>query len=136
MDGNVQTKLKLSVNQLQKEFTQHEITSALQCAGNRRHTMRTQLKEVNGIDWGEGAVMNCSWKGPKLKDILRRAGLTVSDFKEQHAAFSCFQTPVQGEDWYGGSVELSRAMDDSADILIALEVYLLLELFFTLAHLW
>ena len=84
--------------------------------------MRTLLKEVNGIDWGEAAVMNCAWKGPKLRDILQKAGLTCSTFEGQHAAFSCFQTPVQGDDWYGGSIELERAMDDDADILIALEV--------------
>lgn len=86
--------------------------------------MRTLLKEVNGIDWGEAAVMNCTWKGPKLKDVLLEAEPTVPNTEGQHAAFSCFQTPVQGEDWYGGSVELKRVMDDDADILIALEVYL------------
>jgi hypothetical protein len=25
--------------------------------------MRTKLKEVNGIDWFDGAVMNCKWTG-------------------------------------------------------------------------
>jgi sulfite oxidase len=25
--------------------------------------MRTKLKEVNGIDWFDGAVMNCKWSG-------------------------------------------------------------------------
>ena len=86
--------------------------------------MRTLLKEVNGIDWGEGAVMNCVWKGPRLKDVLQKAGPTSTTFTGQHAAFSCFQTAVQGEDWYGGSIELQRAMNEDADILIALEVWL------------
>ena len=122
VDGDVCNKLRLSVHELSKDFKQFEITSALQCAGNRRHTMRTLLKEVNGIDWGEAAVMNCAWKGPKLKDVLQRAVLTDMNFKGKHAAFSCFQTPVQDEDWYGGSVELERAMNDDADILLALEV--------------
>ncbi|KAL6722140.1 hypothetical protein ACLMJK_001247 [Lecanora helva] len=122
VDGNVRKKLQLSVHQLKNQFPQYEVISALQCAGNRRHTMRTLLKEVNGIDWGEGAVMNCSWKGPRLKDILLEAGLTNGKCEGQHAAFSCFQTAVQGDDWYGGSVELGRAMDEDADILIALEM--------------
>ena len=124
VDGNVRKELKLSVEQLKNRFPQHEVTSALQCAGNRRHTMRTLLKEVDGIDWGDGAVMNCAWKGPKLRDILREAGLKNNKLTGQHAAFSCFQTPVQGAEWYGGSVELWRAMDADADVLIALEVIL------------
>ena len=86
--------------------------------------MRTLLKEVNGIDWGEAAVMNCTWKGPKLRDVLQKAGLKDQVLSGQHAAFSCYQTPVQGEDWYGGSIELQRAMNDDADVLIALEVCL------------
>ena len=122
VDGNVVSKLELSIDQLSKDFEQHEIVCVLQCAGNRRHVMRTLLKEVDGIDWGEGAVMNCKWKGPKLKDVLQAAGLSVKDMDGQHAAFSCLQTPVQGSDWYGGSIELWRAMKADADVLLALEV--------------
>ena len=86
--------------------------------------MRTLLKEVNGIDWGDGAVMNCKWRGPKLKDVLNDAGIKAQDFKRAHVAFACYQTHVQGSDWYGGSIELDRALRDDADILIALEVFL------------
>jgi len=49
VDGQVRNSLELSINDLKTRFTQHEIVSALQCAGNRRHTMRTLLKEVNGV---------------------------------------------------------------------------------------
>ena len=84
--------------------------------------MRTLLKEVNGIDWGDGAVMNCKWRGPKLKDVLDDAGVNVQDIRGAHVAFACYQTHVQGSDWYGGSIELDRALRDSADVLIAVEV--------------
>ena len=83
--------------------------------------MRTLLKEVNGIDWGDAAVMNCAWKGPRLKDILDQAGIG-GELGDKHVAFSCFQTKVQGADWYGGSIELSRAMKTEADIILALDV--------------
>lgn len=81
--------------------------------------MRTLLKEVNGIDWGEAAVMNCKWKGPRLKDILDKAQVNI---RTGHVAFSCYKCPVQGTDWYGGSIELARAMKEEADVLVALEV--------------
>lgn len=35
------------------------------------------------------------------------------------------KTHVQDSDWYGGSIELDRALRDTADVLIALEVVLL-----------
>jgi DMSO/TMAO reductase YedYZ molybdopterin-dependent catalytic subunit len=60
--GLVKNELSLSIDEL-KELPQHDVVCALQCAGNRRHTMRTKLKEVNGIDWFDGAVMNCKWSG-------------------------------------------------------------------------
>lgn len=121
MGGEVSEPLALTIDQLRSNFRQHEIVSALQCAGNRRHTMRTLLKEVNGIDWGDAAVMNCAWKGPRLKDILDQAGIG-GELGDKHVAFSCFQTKVQGADWYGGSIELSRAMKTEADIILALDV--------------
>ena len=81
--------------------------------------MRTLLKEVDGIDWQDGAVMNCTWKGPKLRDVLNKAGVNL---KNGHVAFACYKTQVQGDDWYGGSIELTRALRDDADILLALKV--------------
>lgn len=86
--------------------------------------MRTFLKEVDGIDWGDGAVMNCKWRGPKLKDVLDSAGINIQDLKGAHVALACYKAHVQGSEWYGGSIELDRALRDSADVLIALEVFL------------
>ncbi|PGH09801.1 sulfite oxidase [Blastomyces parvus] len=73
--GDVANPLRLSIDQLRHDFPQHEVLAALQCAGNRRHTMRTKLKEVVGLDWMDGAIMNCSWRGPRLRDVLLKAGV-------------------------------------------------------------
>ena len=85
--------------------------------------MRTLLKEVSGIDWGDGAIMNCKWRGPKLKDVLYDAGINIQDLKGAHVAFASHKTPVQDSEWYGGSIELDRALRDDADVLVALEVF-------------
>jgi sulfite oxidase len=86
--------------------------------------MRTKLKEVSGIDWFDGAVMNCSWTGPLLRDILEKASLKISkeQFATAHVAFACFQTPTQEDEWYGASVPLSRVMDPDSGIILALEM--------------
>ena len=124
VDGRVTTVLALKVTQLKDDIRQHEITCALQCAGNRRHTMRTLLKEVDGLDWGDGAVMNCTWKGPMLRDVLLRAGVDMSGLDQAHVAFASYQVKCQEADWYGGSIHLDRAMRVDGDVLVALEVRL------------
>lgn len=124
VDGAVTKVLELTIAQLQHDFQQLEITCALQCAGLRRHTMRTFLKEVDGIDWGDGAVMNCIWKGPRLRDVLLRAGVNMSGSGKAHVAFASFQVKCQEAEWYGGSIELDRAMREDGDVILALEVWL------------
>ena len=89
--------------------------------------MRTWLKEVDGIDWGDGAVMNCQWKGVRLRDVLMKAGVsddvkTNGEGKEIHVTFACFQTKCQDDDWFGASIPLQRAMRTDGDVLLAFEV--------------
>lgn len=106
-----------------QSYPQHTITAALQCAGNRRHTMRTKVKEVWGLDWNDGAVMNCHWSGPLLRDILRDASpLPVIDESTYHVAFGCHQTAVEDDDYYGGSIPYWRAINADYDVLLALEM--------------
>lgn len=113
----------LSIADLES-LPQHTVICALQCAGNRRHTMRTKLKELSGIDWFDGAVMNCKWTGPLLKDVLNKAGIKIpqEQQKDAHVAFSCFQTPTQEDEFYGASIPLPRAMDANHSILLALKM--------------
>ena len=81
--GAVAKPQSLTVQQLRSSYRQHSVTCALQCAGNRRHTMRTKLKEVSGIDWYDGAVMNCTWRGPLLGDVLRSAGVVGNSLRDR-----------------------------------------------------
>ncbi|KAL2863223.1 putative sulfite oxidase [Aspergillus lucknowensis] len=121
IDGLVPNPLHLTINELATEFPQHVVYCALECAGNRRHTMRTMLKEVEGIDWGDAAVMNCKWTGPKLRDILHRAGVQDAH-RGLHVAFSSYQVHCQDDEWFGGSVELERGLSDAAEVILALEM--------------
>ncbi len=83
--------------------------------------MRTTLKEVEGIDWGDGAVMNCRWKGPRLRDILMAAEVDQQKGKEMQVAFSCHQQETQEDSWYGASIALDRGISEEAEVLLALE---------------
>lgn len=121
VDGAVENILELSMSDLEK-LPQHTVVSALQCAGIRRHTMRTAIKEVQGIDWFDGAVMNCKWLGPRLSDILERAKVTLAEGEKGHVAFASYATKCQQDEWYGASIDLERAMDDDKDVILALKV--------------
>ncbi|KAL4914444.1 Oxidoreductase, molybdopterin-binding domain-containing protein [Aspergillus aurantiobrunneus] len=122
IDGLVTTPFRLTIHQLATDFPQQEVWCALECAGNRRHTMRTMLKEVEGIDWGDAAVMNCKWKGPRLRDVLHRAGVREGVHPALHVAFSSYQVRCQEDGWFGGSVELERGLSEDADVILALEM--------------
>jgi sulfite oxidase len=94
--------------------------------------MRTEIKEVQGIDWYDGAIMNCLWKGPRLRDILLEAGIDNELMNEKgyrgHAAFASYEKPCQDESWYGGSVPLERCMRVDGEAILALEVLIFLHI--------
>ncbi|EON62927.1 hypothetical protein W97_02153 [Coniosporium apollinis CBS 100218] len=82
---------------------------ALQYAGNRRHTMRTNLIEVDGV------AMNRVLRGSRLCELLRGARvLEVLDEKARERACE--------DGWYGASILLSRALDEDADVVLALRM--------------
>ncbi|KAI4722949.1 ATP synthase alpha subunit vacuolar [Aureobasidium sp. EXF-10727] len=84
--------------------------------------MRTAIKEVQGIDWFDGAVMNCKWRGPRLKDILEKAKIILSKEEKGHVAFASHAQPCQEDDWYGASIDLERALEEDKDVILALEM--------------
>lgn len=58
--------------ELQRDFSQMEVTAVCQCAGNRRGLSDPH---VAGVEWGYGAMGNATWRGPLLKDLLAKAGV-------------------------------------------------------------
>jgi sulfite oxidase len=90
--------------------------------------LRTLVKEVKVIDWDDAAVMNCKWKGPRVRDILLRAGLCIESTdpnRKIHVAFSCYQAECQDDNWYESSVPLDVCLQAERDAILALEVSIL-----------
>jgi sulfite dehydrogenase len=65
-------QISLSLDDLQKNFPQTEVTAVCQCSGNRRGLSQPH---VAGVEWGYGAMGNAVWRGPRLKDVLAKAGV-------------------------------------------------------------
>lgn len=65
-------QLMLSLDDLQKNFQQVEVTAVCQCSGNRRGLSQPH---VAGVEWGYGAMGCATWRGPRLKDVLAKVGV-------------------------------------------------------------
>jgi sulfoxide reductase catalytic subunit YedY len=72
IEGEVDKRLELSLDDLKKMFEAVEITSVLQCGGNNRSAF---YPTPGGIQWGVGAMGCARWKGVRLKDVLAKAGV-------------------------------------------------------------
>jgi DMSO/TMAO reductase YedYZ molybdopterin-dependent catalytic subunit len=69
--GLVQRPLSLTLAELTRLPAQ-TTTVTLECAGNGRARLRPP---TDGVQWGVGAVGTAEWTGPRLADVLERAGL-------------------------------------------------------------
>ena len=98
-----------------RALPQHTVTAALQCAGNRRATMR-RARPVSGLDWGDGAVCNAAWTGPLLADVLAALPPAAAG----HVSFDCTLAPVAEAAHYGGSLPLARCRDRALRVVLAL----------------
>lgn len=89
--------------------------------------MRTRIKEVQGVDWFDGAVMNCTWEGPRVRDILIAAGVEPepvmqNEVSPRHVHFANYGGKTQQDEWYGGSIPLNRAVDLDMEVILAVKV--------------
>jgi sulfite oxidase len=69
--GEVDKPVALTLTELLK-LESHSVVNTLECAGNGRNLYRPQ---VPGIQWGKGAVSTARFSGPRLGEVLQRAGL-------------------------------------------------------------
>jgi sulfite oxidase len=69
--GEIERPLTLTLAELSK-LEKHSVVNTLECAGNGRSLHRPQ---VPGVQWGKGAVSTARFSGPRLRDILQKAGV-------------------------------------------------------------
>jgi DMSO/TMAO reductase YedYZ molybdopterin-dependent catalytic subunit len=72
VNGNVTTRLSLTLNDLKTGFTPVDVVAANMCTGNSRGF---NIPRVPGGQWAHGAMGNALWTGVKLKDVLAKAGV-------------------------------------------------------------
>jgi sulfite oxidase len=108
--GDVDKPLTLSLAELSKIET-HSVVNTLECAGNGRSLQRPQ---VPGVQWGKGAVSTARFSGPRLRDVLQRAGVKATG---KHVMFRGLDEVPGKVPPFIRSVPIEKALD--ADTLIA-----------------
>ena len=108
--GEVEKPLTLSLAELSKIET-HSVVNTLECAGNGRNLYRPQ---VPGIQWGKGAVGTARFSGPRLRDVLQRAGAKPTG---KHVMFRGLDEVPGKVPPFIRSIPIEKALD--ADTLVA-----------------
>jgi DMSO/TMAO reductase YedYZ molybdopterin-dependent catalytic subunit len=108
--GEVNQPLTLTLAELSKLET-HSVVNTLECAGNGRGLHRPQ---VPGIQWGKGAVGTARFSGPRLRDVLQRAGIKSSG---RHVMFRGLDEIPGKVPPFIRSIPMEKALD--VDTLIA-----------------
>lgn len=108
--GEVEKPITLSLSDLARMET-HSVVNTLECAGNGRGLFRPQ---VPGAQWGKGAVSTGRFTGPRLKDVLQRAGLKTTG---KHVMFRGLDEVPGKVPPFIRSIPMEKALD--GDTLIA-----------------
>lgn len=108
--GEVEKPFTLNLAELSK-FETHAVVNTLECAGNGRSLHRPQ---VPGIQWGKGAVGTARFSGPRLRDVLQRAGVKASG---KHVMFRGLDEVPGKVPPFIRSIPIEKALD--SDTLVA-----------------
>jgi DMSO/TMAO reductase YedYZ molybdopterin-dependent catalytic subunit len=108
--GEVEKPVTLNLTELSKS-EMHAVVNTLECAGNGRSLHRPQ---VPGVQWGKGAVSTARFSGPRLRDILQRAGVKSTG---KHVMFRGLDEVPGKVPPFIRSIPIEKAMD--SDTLIA-----------------
>lgn len=108
--GEVEKPFTLTLAELSKIET-HSVVNTLECAGNGRSLHRPQ---VPGVQWGKGAVSTARFSGPRLRDILQRAGVKPTG---KHVMFRGLDEVPGKVPPFIRSIPMEKALD--SDTLVA-----------------
>ena len=113
VDGNVAQPLTLSMDDLRK-MPSVELVSVLECAGNGRAFYDPP---VAGLQWQQGAVGNGRWRGVRLADVLKHAGVKAGAVE---VLFDGADVPLGKMADFRRSIPMQKALH--ADTLLAYEM--------------
>jgi DMSO/TMAO reductase YedYZ molybdopterin-dependent catalytic subunit len=103
IDGEVASSLTLTMEDLRR-MPSVELVSVLECAGNGRGFYEPSMP---GLQWGHGAVGNGRWRGVRLADVLKRAGVKSSP---REVLFNGADVPIGTMPDFQRSIPIAKAL--------------------------
>lgn len=113
VDGDVATPLTLTMDDV-KRLPPVELVSVAECAGNGRGFYEPS---VAGLQWMNGGVGNGRWRGVRLADVLKRAGVRDS---AREILFNGADVPIGTMPDFQRSIPVRKALDGNT--LLAFEM--------------
>jgi len=122
-----------TLNDLKTKFKQVDVTTVIQCNGNRRedyHYYDGETPAFGPPHWVAGAIGNATWTGVRLRDILKASGMDVDgiSLRTKDAPAKATQIGLVGYDHdevgnqYCCSFPFDKAIDPFGDCLVALQM--------------
>jgi len=108
-----------TLDALREKFTEHTVTTTLQCGGNRR-TDAAKAGPVKGLAWTSGAIGTASWTGFWLRDIIAEAAGSdgnVDTAEGSHVKFGALDRDAASS--FEVSIPAEMAMSPDRDVLVA-----------------
>jgi sulfite oxidase len=113
VEGEVGTPLTLSLEDIRK-MPAVELIAVTECAGNGRGFYEPS---VPGLQWKSGSVANGRWRGVRLGDVLKRAGIKASAVD---VLFDGADQPIGTMQDFRRSIPVKKALDPNT--LLAFEM--------------
>ncbi|KAL3935340.1 MAG: hypothetical protein SGBAC_009125 [Bacillariaceae sp.] len=123
-------KHKFTLQDLKTKFKKYEVSTTLQCAGNRREDLHDENHQIFiAPHWVVGAMSTAKWGGVRLRDVLKECGLDadgmamgdVNPKDIHHVQFEGYDIDETGQ-CYGGSIPIDKAVDPLGDAILAFEM--------------
>ncbi len=104
VEGEVAAPVSLTMEDL-KKLPAVELVSVVECAGNGRGFYQPP---VPGVQWTNGSVGNGRWRGVRLADVLKRAGIKDS---AKEILFDGADVPLGTMPDFQRSIPVKKALD-------------------------
>jgi DMSO/TMAO reductase YedYZ molybdopterin-dependent catalytic subunit len=113
--GHVGQPIRLTLDELVRDFKPFEIAAVNQCSGNSRGFFSPR---VPGGEWANGAMGNARWTGVRLKDVLDRAGVKAGALQVRFNGLDTGVVPQTPD--FMKSLDIDHARDGEVMIAYAM----------------
>jgi len=133
VSGEMCKETVFTYEDLKTKFPKHEVTTVIQCNGNRRedfHYYDGETPAFGPPHWVAGAIGCATWSGARLRDVLAASGMPVDDIslRKVQGPGPLAQVGLLGMDQdevgnqYCCSFPFDKGIDPYGDVLIAYEM--------------